>query len=113
MNCPECAEAIAPGTDRCPFCDAVLVARPPTGGSGYDVLADKVGFVPNVRWKDNLFQLVFVLVTTLGAAGLGLVLADRPGDRIVYALGLALVGLLGGVLVSGFVLTIVGLARKS
>ena len=44
----------------------------PTGRGAYDGFADKVGLVPNVRAKDNLFQGVFVAVTTiLGAAVLG------------------------------------------
>lgn len=75
----------------------------------YDAFADKVGMVPNVRFKDNLIQGIVVAVFTLiGALGGYFVSPDLSGAG--YG---ALSGLIGGGFLSGFVLMIVGLNRKA
>ena len=80
----------------------------PTPNDSYDRFADKVGLVPNIRAKDNVFQGVFVAVTTvLGAAVLGVF-----GGWPMGVLGGAVLGLVVGGLVSGGVLMIRGLRRK-
>ncbi len=74
----------------------------------YEKVADKVGLVPNVRTKDNLYQGVAVLgTTTLGLTG-GLVSGGWPVGALVGALA----GLVIGGLVSGGVLMVLGLMRR-
>lgn len=110
-TCPMCAETIAAGVATCVHCGHSLrgPAAPEPGGTpkGYDVLQDKVGLVPNVRWKDNVFQGVATLVGTLLGVAIGAVLGG--GDGAVLG-GLA--GLVLGGIGSGFVLMIAGLLRK-
>jgi hypothetical protein len=84
--------------------------KPPGSDSAsYHEFADKVGLVPNVRKKDNLYQGIAVV------AGLALgALAGSwwKGSTEAALLG-ALVGLVGATLVSGLVLLVVGWKRKS
>lgn len=83
--------------------------KPTDRPSSYDAVADKIGLVPNVRRKDNLYQGAAVLVTALLGAAIGWFSFGRL-EGVLW-------GLLGGVvvggLVSGFVLMIVGLVRKA
>ena len=72
-------------------------------------IADKVGLVPNVRRKDNLYQALAVLPFVLVGAAVGWVWAGWPGGMVA---GIVL-GLLVGGFLSGFVLMVLGLARKS
>lgn len=51
---------------------------------------------PNVRWRDNVFQAVFVFVSVLLAAGMGAVFWGVEGA--VFGGG---AGLIGGLLLSG------------
>lgn len=76
--------------------------------SSYDQFADKVGLVPNVRAKDNLYQGVAVLVTTVIGSGAGFIAAGWPVGVLLGALG----GLVVGGIVSGLVLMVLGLIRK-
>lgn len=89
--------------------------RPIPGGESsttsdevYNIMADKVGFVPNVRRKDNLFQGIVVLTLMIIGAVTGALIDGYP-----MAAGLAAGGLIVGVIVSGTVLCIIGLFRKS
>ena len=77
--------------------------------SSYEHVADKVGLVPNVRKKDNLYQGIAVLCTTAMGSVVGLV---WWGGWPMGVLAGALAGLVVGGLVSGAVLMIVGLTRK-
>jgi hypothetical protein len=80
----------------------------PTLRDSYDRFADRVGLVPNLRTKDNVFQGVFVALTTIfGAAVLGLIVGWPMG-----VLGGAALGLLVGGLASGGVLMARGLRRR-
>lgn len=96
-----------PGVRRCKRSESVCAVEPSTHDS-YDRFADKVGLFPNLRAKDNVFQGVFVAVTTVvGAALLGVI-----GGWPVGVLGGAVLGLVVGGLVSGGVLMVRGLRRK-
>ena len=80
-----------------------------THSTVYDTLADKVGLIPNVRAKDNALQaLVCAVCALLGAA---LAAVFFPADLSALLTGV-LLGLVGGLLASGGVLMIVGLARR-
>jgi hypothetical protein len=77
----------------------------------YDAIADKVGLVPNLRVKDNLYQGVAVAVLTLAGATVGFFLGPATERSLGIGLG-ALAGLVVGGLLSGLVLMVVGLLRK-
>ncbi|MDB4934034.1 MAG: hypothetical protein JWP87_1006 [Labilithrix sp.] len=76
--------------------------------SDYEKVADKVGLVPNVRRKDNVYQAAAVAGTTVIAAIVGLIYGGWP----VGALAGALAGLVVSGFLSGLVLMIIGLGRK-
>jgi hypothetical protein len=85
-------------------------AKPPGSTSdSYDQFADKVGLVPNVRKKDNLYQGIAVVAGLL----LGALVGWLWKDTFEAALLGALIGLVGATLVSGLVLLVLGLKRKS
>src|SRR5262245_43889829 len=69
----------------------------------YNVVTDTVTGV-NVRWKDNLFQAVFILVSILVCAGVGALLFT---DNRLAGAGLGTFGgLVIGFFVSGIILMI-------
>lgn len=87
---------------------------PPPEGSGggartYNIVADKVGLVPNIRMKDNLLQALATLIFT-GIGALVGFLVGRSLTGLFLGVG---AGLVAGLLLSGGVLMIVGLFRKS
>jgi apolipoprotein N-acyltransferase len=89
-------------------------------GAQYDRIADKVGLVPNVRKKDNLYQGLCVLAfVIIGAAAAGLfwdgaAIREFLGDSLPIRLVVgALAGLVAGALLSGAVLLVLGLKRKA
>ena len=88
-------------------------------GAQYDAMADKIGLVPNLRKKDNLYQGICVLAFVVGGmtAGWfwdGAAIRELVGDtwplRIIVG-GLA--GLVAGTLLSGLFLLVRGLLRKT
>lgn len=87
-------------------------ATPPTpsdpGRLTYNVMADKVGGVINFRKNDNLFQGLCVLAFLATGAAVGWFSGGRIG-AILGSIG----GMVFGLVLSGFVLMIVGLFRKS
>ena len=92
---------------------------PATAGSSaqYDRIADKVGLVPNVRKKDNLYQGICVLAftvigMTVGWLWDGAAIRDVVGDSwpIRMVIG-ALVGLVVGALLSGLIIMVLGYLR--
>jgi len=84
--------------------------KPPASGSrSYDQFADKVGLVPNVRKKDNLYQGIAVVVGLL----LGVLVGWLWKHSFEAALLGAFTGLVGATLVSGIVLLVLGWTRKS
>ena len=114
--CPVCGESIAMTARQCRFCGEFFespdAATPQSGQSaneGSSVFADTVTGV-NLRWKDNLFQGVFVGISVLVCGLLGVVLAAlTPKWRMdMGAIGVAgaFAGLVLGVFTSGFFLMI-------
>jgi hypothetical protein len=73
------------------------------------VLADKVGGVPNLRRKDNIYQGVAIGVFVIVGLVVGAVLGEWPQGVLLGGLA----GLIGGTLISGTALTVIGLFRKS
>jgi hypothetical protein len=72
------------------------------------LMADKIGFVPNVRRKDNVIQGLSVVASMLIGAGVGFGI----GEAVGAAAG-AVAGVVGGLMISGAILAIVGLVRRS
>jgi hypothetical protein len=75
----------------------------------YNLLADKIGGVPNVRKKDNLYQAAAIGVFLIVGAVVGWFLGEWPQGVLLGGLA----GLIAGTLISGAVLTVIGLRRKS
>ena len=84
---------------------------PPSRGpdATYNLLADKIGGVPNVRKKDNLYQAVAIGVFMIVGAVVGWFLGEWPQGVLLGGLA----GLIAGTLISGAILTVIGLCRKS
>ena len=88
--------------------------QPPATASGresraiYNILADKIGGVPNVRKKDNLYQAVTVGVFLIVGVIVGWAVGGWPEGVLLGVLG----GLIAGILISGVILMIIGLWRK-
>ena len=88
--------------------------QPPATASGreghaiYNILADKIGGVPNVRRKDNFYQAVTVGVFLIVGVIVGWAVGGWPEGVLLGVLG----GLIAGILISGVILMIVGLWRK-
>jgi len=75
----------------------------------YNFLADKIGGVPNVRKKDNLYQAAAIGVFLILGAVIGWFVGEWPQGVMLGGLA----GLIAGTLISGAVLTVIGLCRKS
>jgi hypothetical protein len=75
----------------------------------YNFLADKIGGIPNVRKKDNLYQAAAIGVFLIVGAVVGGILGEWPQGVLLGGLA----GLIAGTLISGAVLTVIGLCRKS
>ena len=73
-------------------------ARPRSGVETYNVISDTIVGV-NLRGKDNLFQLIAILVALLIGTGIGAMMSPR--DRITGALLGGFCGVLAGLLLSG------------
>jgi hypothetical protein len=86
-------------------------APPPSRGADatYNLLADKIGGVPNVRKKDNLYQAAAIGVFLIVGVVVGGLLGEWPQGVLLGGLA----GLIAGTLISGAVLTVIGLCRKS
>jgi hypothetical protein len=81
---------------------------PAEGPSDYQTIADKVGGVPNLRAKDNLYQGIAILACALIGAVIGLVMGSWIGAGLGFVGGMVV-----GLILSGTVLAVVGLVRKS
>ncbi|KAF0241907.1 MAG: hypothetical protein FD180_4197 [Planctomycetota bacterium] len=117
-SCSKCGAEVSAETRFCPACGTAAVPSLPVppapadpGRSGgeqvYNLLADKVGFVPNVRGKDNVIQGISVAAALLIGAGIGFFLHGGFGAIVG-----GVTGMVAGLLISGAVLAIVGLVRK-
>lgn len=92
---------------------------PDSALEGYHTAADTVGLIPSLRWKDNLFQAVFIVVVTGVCALIGLLanpLGGVPGQgpsARMSALLLGIGGLIGSFFLSGLFLMVLGWIRAS
>jgi predicted lipid-binding transport protein (Tim44 family) len=87
-------------------------ADPPGRDEGleaYNTLAETVGGVPSLRWRDNLYQGLAILAALL----LGTLIGFLIMGELVGALIGAFVGLVAGLLLSGIVLMVVGWVRAA
>ena len=88
--------------------------QPRTTASGlgsdatYNLLADKIGGVPNFRKKDNLYQGIAVEICLMIGLAVGGAAGGWPMGSLLGAAG----GLIVGVITSGVVLLVIGLQRK-
>lgn len=74
----------------------------------YNLFADKIGGLPNVRKKDNLYQALAILVFVAIGSLIGLFKGGWPDGVIVGGV----CGMVAGLLLSGAVLAVIGLVRK-
>jgi hypothetical protein len=82
------------------------------GKEAYETIADKVGFLPNVRKADNLYQLKFVGYSVLGAAVLFCLIPMGDSMPLIIKMLLgAVAGMFLGLIVSGAILAIRNLKR--
>jgi len=72
----------------------------------YNMIADKIGIIPNVRPEDNQYQFELVLAITVIAVLCGYIFFGLYG-----AFGFLFIGILLGGIISGFILMIKGLKR--
>lgn len=125
MLCQRCGKELPAQVAVCGVCGwpvSPAPAAPPSADQVYNTIADKVGFVPNVRRSDNLLQAKIIGGVVAVGAVIGLVWGGIAGHRNPeFGLGMGLgvgtglgvvAGLVVGLLVSGLVLAIVGLKRK-
>ena len=82
--------------------------RPNEGLENYQRVADTVGMVPSLRWKDNVIQLVCVIAGAIMGAGAGYLIAGR--EPFGAAIG-GILGLVAALFISGIVLMILGFMR--
>jgi hypothetical protein len=83
--------------------------QPLTGRQAYNLITDTVAG-PNVRWRDNLFQgLAILICLALGALVGALVVAER----VTGALLGGFLGLVAGLFVSGICLMIYRAVRHA
>jgi hypothetical protein len=75
----------------------------------YNFIADKIGGLPNVRKKDNLYQAIAIGAFVAVGSLVGFLKGGWPGGFIAGAV----TGMVAGLLLSGAVLTVIGLKRKS
>ena len=125
MLCERCKRELPAQATVCGACGwpaSIAPAAPPSGDQVYNIIADKVGFVPNVRRSDNLLQAKIIGGIVAVCAVVGLIWGGGAGHRnpdcglgmgLGVGTGLGVVaGLVVGLLVSGLVLGIIGLKRK-
>lgn len=73
----------------------------------YQRVAETVGMMPSVRWKDNLVQAAVVLVGIVLGAGIGYAV----GRNVVGLIAGGVIGMIVSTLLSGFVLMVLGFTR--
>jgi hypothetical protein len=83
--------------------------KPDDAREAYEIVADVVGGVPSLRWKDNVIQGLSLLGASLVGMPIGWLAAGEWWGLLVGAF----CGLLGGLLLSGIVLMILGWIRTA
>jgi hypothetical protein len=81
----------------------------PGADATYNLLADKIGGVPNLRKKDNLYQAATVAVFSIIGVVVGWSVGGWPEGVLLGVVG----GLIAGILISGVVIMVLGFRRKS
>lgn len=100
QNSPQVASVQSPPTVPEP------VAHPQQTVNPYHTVADTVGLVPNLRWKDNVFQAAFIFAALIVGLVIGYFVGDLPGLFVG-----AIIGLIAGTLLSGITLMVIGWIR--
>ncbi len=76
FTCSRCHAALPTGAPSCPNCGLPFQQPVPEVGQPvpqvYDVVAEKIGFVPNVKKSDNLCQGIAIAGTMLLGVIIGL-----------------------------------------
>lgn len=106
-------EPATPPADAASQTNATAPRKPHGDLEDYHRIADTIGGVPNLRWKDNLFQLICVAVFAVVGGLLGWL--RIPGKDISAGSRIAmgtLGGLILGTLLSGLVLMALGWIRS-
>ncbi|HOX05800.1 MAG TPA: hypothetical protein PK280_05320 [Planctomycetota bacterium] len=78
------------------------------GLEAYHTVAETVGMVPNVRFRDNLIQGLVIGIGTLVATLVGLIVGGGTGAAIGLVCGLVI-----SLLISGAVLMVIGWVRAA
>jgi hypothetical protein len=102
-----------PASQRPPPIPPQAINYPPpparnTGREDYQRVADTVGMVPSLRWKDNLIQGISIVAGVGIGAGTGALIAR---EAIVGAFVGGIIGLVAALFISGIVLMILGMMR--
>lgn len=109
--CPSCGARNAAATGPCADCGSTAYRgdrdAPATKAETYQKVAETVGLVPSLRWKDNLYQGIAIAVTGLLGAAVGL----AAGHSREALLGGLAIGLFVGFVISGLVLMVLGWVR--
>jgi hypothetical protein len=90
---------------------AINYPTPPprkSNADDYQRVADTLGMVPSLRWKDNLIQGLCVLLGTAIGAGVGAMIAR---EAVIGAVLGGIGGLVAALFISGIVLMILGMRR--
>lgn len=85
---------------------------PKSHGSGldeYHSVAETIGGIPSLRWKDNFYQAAFVSIGAVAGAVSGWLFAN---DLIMVLIG-TVIGLVLSVVLSGIVIMVLGWRRAS
>jgi VIT1/CCC1 family predicted Fe2+/Mn2+ transporter len=77
--------------------------------NAYEIVADVVGGVPSLRWKDNLIQGLAILGSVILGAIIGLAIVREFWGALTGALA----GLIAGLILSGMVLMVLGWVRTA
>jgi hypothetical protein len=80
---------------------------PASGTESYQKIADTVGMVPSLRWKDNVIQAVSIVIGAIVGAAVGWLFGREAIFAVVGAIG----GLVAALFISGIVLMFLGWRR--
>src|SRR5829696_3004669 len=84
-------------------------APPAAGNEAYQNVADTVGMVPSLRWKDNLIQAACILLGAVLGAAITFFATGNPGFAVLGGIG----GIVAALFISGIVLMFLGWRRAA